>query len=617
MTATPSPNPLEPAQLWILTVGSILNERNHDDHAVLGGSLRPRHAARATQILASGWDIRTRGEALDSLTWLFGAGHRTQFAAGGAGSPESFAAWDWCRAANVAGWSFVAYLVDRETAWDALLRAALHAQSTYTSFAEMGESYLRGMRLWAGSDDDERVRASEESFAQLCASPEGPYRLPWKTALEGAPPPAIAQKVEVVTPGQSIAEAILRVGSGGRVLLAAGHYRESVTPPHSVELAAQGDGEVVLEAQDRPAIVAKAEVREGQPRAISVSVRGITLRSGRSSEGKTLNATGAPGGYLRLHGCKVSASHNGASVREGGWLLLSRSVVEGCGQSGIWCDGGSVAVVDGELRDLAVHGAYVAKSPQSNVFETSTISRVGQIGLVAEAELRIRKCTIEAPARCGVVVHGPVWLSGSTIARSGGWGVAIENGGNLRLEKSAIEASQGANVDVKEGSLDAREATITGGFSSGLVVQANGRAFLADTRIEGHAQGNVYAVAGARLFAARSSIRGRALGLYLQDAVVAMVETQLESGEAAALDLRGSQVPVFYQCRLAGAVVLHAGTKARFAECTTDGEQTLGDGATVEEIDPAEASDTIDRVLAAVHGEDEPADGGAGGSTIH
>ena len=71
MTATPSPNPLEPAQLWILSLGSILNERNHDDHAVLGGSLRPRHAARATQILASGWDIRTRGEALDSLAWLF------------------------------------------------------------------------------------------------------------------------------------------------------------------------------------------------------------------------------------------------------------------------------------------------------------------------------------------------------------------------------------------------------------------------------------------------------------------------------------------------------------------------------------------------------------------
>jgi hypothetical protein len=346
-------------------------------------------------------------------------------------------------------------------------------------------------------------------------------------------------------------------------------------------------------------------------------VRGITLRSGRSSDGKTLNAASVPGGYLRLHECKASASHHGASVREGGWLLLSRSVVEGCGQSGIWCDGGSVAVVDGELRDLAVHGAYLAKSPHSNVFETSAISRVGQIGLLAEAELRIRKCTVEAPARYGVVVHGPVWLSGSTIARSGGWGVAIENGGNLRLEKSTIEASQGANVDVKDGSLDARDCTITGGFSSGLIVQANGRAFLADTRIEGHAQGNVYAIAGARLVAARSSIRGRALGLYLQDAVVAMVETLLESGEAAALDVRGSQVPVFYQCRLAGALVLDAGTKARFAECTTDGERTVGDGATVEEVEPAEASEAIERALAAVQGEDEPADGGAGGSTIH
>src|SRR5580704_8454355 len=214
MTATPAPaTAVEPAQLWVMTLGSILNERNHDDHGVLGGSLRPRHAARATQILATGWDVRTPGEALDSLTWLFDAGHRTAFAADGLGSAESFAAWDWGRAANVAGWSFVAYLIDRETAWNALVRAATLAQRTYRSFTEMGESYLRGMRVWAGGDGEDRVRKSEEAFAKLQADPNGAYRLPWNTALEGVPAPSIAQKVEEVAPGGSIIDAIRRVGS--------------------------------------------------------------------------------------------------------------------------------------------------------------------------------------------------------------------------------------------------------------------------------------------------------------------------------------------------------------------------------------------------------------------
>jgi hypothetical protein len=589
--------------LWPMALAAILNERNHDDHDVLGGSLRPRHAARATQILASGWDVRTPGEAKDSLAWLFDEGHRTGFAADGMGSPESFAAWDWCRAANVAGWSFVAYLLDRETAWKAMLRAALEVQRAYGSWKEMGESYLRGMRLWAGRDDDPRVKTSEEAFLQLCADPEGPYRHPWKTPLEGAPPPAISQKVEEVGPGGSIADAVRRVGSGGRVVVAPGTYAESITPPHSVEIHGRGDGEVVLEAVDRPAIWAKSEVRDGHPRAISVALSGITLRAGRSTDGKTLNATSVPGGYLRLHDCRVTASHHGASVREGGVLFLSRTVVEGCGQSGVWCDGGSVAAAASEVRQPAVHGAYVARSPHANVFEDSSVTDAGQVGLFGEAELRVRRCTIEAPRTCGVAAHGPVWMSRSTVARSGGWGVTVDKGGDLRLESTTIEGSANANLDVKEGRLDARGSTLAGGSSSGLIVQGRGRARLVETCIEGHAQGNVYAIRGARLLVVRSTVRGAAVGLYLQDASAAIVDTRVESARAQALDVRGTQAPVLYRSHVVGDITVAEGARARLSECELAGDGA-GEGARVEVVPFDEVSEEIDRVAASI--DEEP-----------
>jgi hypothetical protein len=253
-----------------------------------------------------------------------------------------------------------------------------------------------------------------------------------------------------------------------------------------------------------------------------------------------------------------------------------------------------------------VHGAYVAKSPHANVFEHSKIARAAQVGLFAEAELRMRRCAVDAPGKLGVVVHAPVWLSGSTVARSGGSGILVENGAGLRLEGTTIEASQNASLDVKHGSGDVRGCHLVGGATSGLVVQGQGRVFLAESRIDGHAQGNVFAIAGARLFAAESSIRGDASGVWLQDAMVAMVDTRIESATGAALDARGGATPVFHRCQLIGGVSLGAGTTAQFAECELTGEQTTAVAARVELCGHASIAHAIDRTLAHVQGVERP-----------
>jgi uncharacterized protein DUF1266 len=580
---------LEPAQRWLLALGAILNERNKDDHDVLGGSLRPRHARRATVILASGWDVRTTGEARGAIRWLFDEGHRKPYEADGLGSAESFLGWDLCRAANVAGWSFVAYLIDRETAWDALTRAGAVLQGAFSSFAELGQSYLRGLRIWSESPDDPRVKESELALAKLCAREDGPYRVPWTTPLEGAPPPSIEQKEAHVAPGGSIEEAVASVGLGGRVVVSAGSYPGSLTPPHSVEIVAAGDGEVVIEAVDRPAVWAKKNV--------SVSLRGIEIRAGRSSEGKTLNATSVPGGYLRLDGCRVTASHHGASVREEGFLLLSKSVVRGTGQSGVWCDGGSVAAVGSELSDLGVHGAFFAKSPHANVLEETRVERAAQVGLFAEAELRVRRCSIQEPGKYGVAVHGPVWISDSAVRGSAGSGVIVELGGSLRLVDSIVSGSQSANLDVKEGAAYARSSAIAKGATSGVVLQGKARATLIETMIEDNAQGNLYAIPGARLVIATCRVRGDALGLFLQGAQATVVHTAIEAKAAPAIDVRGEPGASFLDCDIQGDLVVRAGSSVRIAACRHDRAPTTEEGATVDIVTNADIDEETRQAL--------------------
>jgi hypothetical protein len=218
----------------------------------------------------------------------------------------------------------------------------------------------------------------------------------------------------------------------------------------------------------------------------------------------------------------------------------------------------------------------------------------------------VRRCAVETPGKLGVVVHAPVWISGSNIARSGGSGILVENGAGLRLEGTTIEASQNASLDEKDGAADVRGCSLLDGATSGLIVQGQGRAFVVESRIEGNAQGNVFAIAGARLFAAQSAIRGDALAVWLQDAEVAVVESRIESATGAALDVRGSVAPVFYQCQLAGGISLGAGTTARFAECELTGEQTTAVAARIEISTRADVAHAIDRTLARVQGADEP-----------
>lgn len=491
-------------------------------------------------------------------------------------------------------------MLDRESAWHAIQRAAILAQHTYRSWNELGDAYLRGMRLWAGGDD-ERVRDSVAAFEKLKADPEGPFRHPWDTKLEGAPAPDLPepQKVEEIAAGASIIEAMARVGSGGRVILAPGTYAESITPPHSIEVVGRGDGEVILEAQGRPVVWAKAE----SGRAISVSVRGVTLRSGLAADGKTLNGMTVAGGFLHVRDCKVEASHHGASVRDGGLFFASKSRFA-TNQNGVWCEGGSVSVVDCDLDEIGLHGAYVGKSHHANVFEDTKIVGAQQIGILAETTLRVRRGTVDSAGVCGVSARALVTIMHTTIKGSKGWGIVVENDGKLQMVATTIEGSTSASLDVKEGAVEANGCTLSGGTTSGLVVQSKGRALLVDSSVEHHAQGNVYAITGAQLFMSRGTVRGKAAGVWLKDAQATFVESRLES-EANVLDVKAGDTVVLERCQLSGGIAVAANATVRLADCETEGERALGEDAELDECTHEDVCATVEAALVSVQ-EDPP-----------
>ena len=72
---------ITPQQAWALGCAGILNERNHARHDLLGTKHRtPNNIENCKRFLVeSGWDIKSRNDLLDSLSWIYDGGHRQSF----------------------------------------------------------------------------------------------------------------------------------------------------------------------------------------------------------------------------------------------------------------------------------------------------------------------------------------------------------------------------------------------------------------------------------------------------------------------------------------------------------------------------------------------------------
>lgn len=99
--------------------------------------------------------------------------------------------WDLCRATQLLGMMYLVKMINREELDQEFVRTGRVIQQRFSSWDEMAESYLKGYEAWLvriGQQDAAQYAARRRSiFLQLKANPDGPYSVPWRTALTSVP----------------------------------------------------------------------------------------------------------------------------------------------------------------------------------------------------------------------------------------------------------------------------------------------------------------------------------------------------------------------------------------------------------------------------------------------
>ncbi len=173
---------------WALALGAHLVLFNDDSPNSLINALSPR---TCRTILSEWWGVDSREDALDKLAWLHDGGHETSFQARRPEAKSSsseererrrrvdtIVAWDIGRLINVARWSYTSGYLSRRESWEWIETAGDHAQATFDSWKEFGDSYELGSRFWhlgQGLEFD-----GGRDCAWLSHSPQSLWnRIPW------------------------------------------------------------------------------------------------------------------------------------------------------------------------------------------------------------------------------------------------------------------------------------------------------------------------------------------------------------------------------------------------------------------------------------------------------
>ena len=556
-----------PEQRWLLAMSALLTERNGDDHTRLGGAARPTGSGKAAYILSTAWSVYTPGDAARSLQWLFDEGHRVGYAQETGTSPEAFLGWDFGRLANVAGWSYVAYLIDRDTAWAWLQRAARVVQPAFRSFAELQQSYLLGLETWSGGKDNKSYEGGKAAVDAMAARPDSPLHVPWALDAASAPPPDDTPVTVHVAAGASIADAVVRAGKGGRVVLAPGVYPEGVAAPHAVEVVAERDGEASLEPRD-----GRNALRVG--RGGSVLLRGLRLRGNPAPDGSTRNAVQVASGFAHLEECDIQACHHGVALVDDGDVHLFRCVVHDCAKAGVHAENGNPIVLATRIERVGGSGFTRVAGKQTAVLEEAEIAEAREVGVAAAGEVLVRKSRVRAAGPYGLVATGSVTVRDSVVEGGGVSAVAIVEDGELELDGCTVGGSAQVNVDVGKGTASIHRTTVRGTAQFGVMVRAGAAAKLVETQVDGHTEGNVFLLQGATAVADRCTLGGASVGIWSQGGGGRFSRCTVEAARDAGIQLAGVAPIAFHDCAVrgcaSGGIALEAGAAGRFSRCTVE-----------------------------------------------
>lgn len=530
-------------QQWVLAMGALLNKQNGRRLDRLGGEGRPTVSWQAASVLRKGWNVHLPSDAERSLTWLLdGGGHRVQYEAAGVGSAASFAGWDAARACNVAGWAYAAYLMDLETAWAWQRKAAALAQQSFGSWAEVGRSYVRGLSEWCEGARDV-LDPSEAAAAWLCSDPSSPWvTLPFGLALGTPPPPAPPTTEVVVGEGEAktIADAVRLAGVDGRVIVPAGTYRESLVLPHSVEIEARG--EVTLESAGKPTVFVEG--------TRGVRLQGITLRSGRTEGGDSLNAVRVLRGYARIERCDIAATHDGIQLNNWSSVHVVDSTIHDCGSIGVNQISGQLIAERTTVKSARMEGFKLAGEAPSFLRECR-VEGTGTAGILLLEKARAQIALTEVSG-CGgsasvaAVGNAVILLDRCSISGGKGGVFFMEAAGGVVAETRITGCALAALDVASTRPVRAEQLTIVNNAASGVLVRGGARVVVTDSTLDASAQGHVWVMTDGQLAFLGGAVIGGALGFWAQAGGVLHVHhVVIEKQTGPAVDAQpGSRVNV-------------------------------------------------------------------------
>jgi hypothetical protein len=308
---------------------------------------------------------------------------------------------------------------------------------------------------------------------------------------------------------------------------------------------------------------------------VGVTLVDASLAAARTPTGDTLTGAFVSGGFVRLERAHVTATHHGIALRKHGSAHVVDCVLASCGKTGLEADAGRFVVRGSEVRGAGLHGIARFSGLIDSVVERTVVVDAVEGGIVAKARMTVRDTRVERAGKFAVLGTESLVLEHVAATGSKGWGLLVDGEkAHVHVEECILEGSQSANVDVKKGFLSLSGAIVRGGATSGVILQAEARAVLARTTIEDNAQGNVYALDGARHVVGRCTIRGGSLGFWSRGSAGFVEDTLIEG---AGIQVLGEHGPTFLRCEVRGAGIDVSGAASPiFSHCAVTGAEGAG-----------------------------------------
>lgn len=477
-----TPGARSPAQRWVLATQGILTEQYNAHHLRMGGLPRPLCANFGALFLRRDWGIRSRREALGHIDWLLKVGQRTEFASTAGCPADELLAWDLVRASAVAGWAYVAYQLEADEAWPAMIRAARGLSQRFSSWAAVGESYAAGHALWRPE-----AKGSLAPLLDGLNASDGAWSLPWPVDLDGEIPAPVDPLPELVvdaaggSPYSTIGSAIAATAeaqASARIIVRPGIYRESVRINYPVEIVA--DGEVTIECDEGAPIVSRKQ---------NARIEGLTLVSGTNAKGESMQAVWLGGYCVRLVDRTIRSARCGVYAHgSNAFVTLERCRIEAAVNSGVLTEDGAHAVIlDSEIRHTQGVGVFASGNGELRI-ESSLVEDTGGSGLsLSDVLAEVTDLTVRRAATNGIETIGQARteLYGVRIETSGATGLLVNSTDRTQVVESSIAMSGGNDLGLMTGITVVSNSMFGGGPGCGICVGTGAQARLEDCTIEG------------------------------------------------------------------------------------------------------------------------------------